>query len=82
MLVMERRVNMSINPLDVQVGGDHYKNYPIQPIVYAHRNQLGPCEFSVVKYITRWKNKNGLQDLEKARHFIEVLIELEKNAGT
>jgi hypothetical protein len=63
--------------LDVQVGGQHYKSMPIQPIEYIHANGLGFAEGCVVKYVTRWKAKNGIADLEKARHFLDLLIELE-----
>ena len=65
------------NALDVQEGGSHYKDMKIQPVEFAHANGLGFCEASVVKYITRFRNKNGRQDLEKAKHFIDLLIELE-----
>lgn len=60
-----------------QVGGSHYKDKAIQPIEYIHANKLGFCEGNVVKYVTRWKDKNGIADLEKAKHYIELLIELE-----
>jgi hypothetical protein len=60
-----------------QVGGSHYKDKAIQPIEYIHANKMGFCEGNVVKYITRWKEKNGVADLEKAKHYIEMLIELE-----
>lgn len=60
-----------------QVGGSHYKDKAIQPIEYIHANKMGFCEGNVVKYITRWKEKNGVADLEKAKHYIELLIELE-----
>ena len=63
--------------LAVQVGGGHYKDLVIQPVEYCHKNKLGPCETAVVKYITRWKAKGGKQDLEKAKHFIDLLMELE-----
>ena len=65
------------NPLDTQVGGDHYKKLAIQPIEYCQRNKLGYCESSVIKYLTRHRDKNGLQDLRKAQHCLELLIELE-----
>jgi hypothetical protein len=65
------------NPLEQQVGGDHYKDCAIQPVEYIHANQLGFCEGSVIKYVTRWRAKGGIKDLEKARHFIELLIQLE-----
>lgn len=60
-----------------QVGGNHYKNMAIQPVKYALANQLGPCEANIVKYVSRWKNKNGIEDLRKARHYIDLLIEHE-----
>lgn len=58
-----------------QVGGDHYKNLPIQPIEYITKNGLGFCEGNVVKYITRWQSKGGIEDLRKARHYLDLLIE-------
>lgn len=65
------------SPLTKQVNGNHYKNMAIQPIEFIHANKLGYCEGNVVKYITRWRNKNGKADLEKAKHYIDLLIELE-----
>lgn len=73
---------MSTEPLDVQIGGNHYKKCPIQPIVYAHKNKIGPCEFSIIKYVTRWRDKDGIKDLEKARHCIDMLIQLAKDEST
>ena len=49
----------------------------IQPVEYIHRNGLGFCEGCVIKYVTRWREKGGAEDLLKARHFIDLLIELE-----
>ena len=66
-----------MSALDVQVGGSHYKDKAIQPIEYIHANALGFCEGNVVKYVTRWKEKNGIADLEKARHYLDILIQLE-----
>lgn len=63
--------------LKVQAGGSHYKDMPIQPVEYIHANALGYFEGNVVKYISRWRKKGGVQDLEKARHYIDLLIELE-----
>ena len=81
----EQRNRMAYRPtepatpkaLDVQVGGDHYKNMPIQPVVYIHKNGIGYMEGNVIKYLTRWRGKNGLQDLKKARHYLDLLIEME-----
>lgn len=67
--------------LDVQVAGDHYKSMAIQPVEYIHANGLGFCEGAVVKYVSRWRSKGGVADLEKARHFIDLLIELENKRG-
>jgi hypothetical protein len=66
-----------MSALDTQVGGDHYKNLAIQPIEYCQKNQLNMCESGVVKYVTRHKFKGGKQDLLKARHLIDLLLELE-----
>lgn len=63
--------------LDVQVAGDHYKGLKIQPIEYIHANKMNYCEANVVKYITRWRDKGGLKDLEKVKHYVDLLIELE-----
>jgi len=63
--------------LETQVGGNHYNELPIQPVEYIHRNGLGFCEGCVIKYVSRHKNKNGKQDLQKAIHFLEMLIAME-----
>jgi hypothetical protein len=68
------------SPLAVQVGGSHYKDLAIQPVVYCHKNGLGTCESNVIKYVTRWRAKNGIADLQKARHYIDLLIEMEGGA--
>lgn len=72
------QITLEESPLDKQVGGSHYKDKGIQPIIYIHANNLGFCEGNVVKYVTRWREKNGIADLEKAKHYIELLIELEQ----
>ena len=66
-----------MSALDVQQGGNHYLECVIQPVEYIHANGLNFFEGNVVKYITRWRRKNGLADLRKARHYIDLLIELE-----
>ena len=63
--------------LQSQVGGSHYKGMAIQPFEYIHKNGLGFAEGCVVKYVSRWRVKNGLEDLKKARHFLDLLIEAE-----
>ena len=67
-------------PLDVQVGGNHYKGKKIQPVEYIHVNNLTFLEGCVVKRITRWRDKRGTQgfeDLLKIKHEIDLIIELE-----
>lgn len=67
-----------MSALNTQEGGSHYKDMAIQPVEFIHANGLGFIEGSVIKYVSRWKNKNGLQDLRKARHFLDILIQLEE----
>ena len=61
-----------------QVGGNHYSKLAIQPVEYISKNNLTYLQGNVIKYITRYKDKNGLQDLQKAKHYVEMLIELEE----
>ena len=61
-----------------QVGGRHYADMAIQPFHYIHLNGIGFAEGNVIKYVSRWRNKNGLEDLKKARHFLDMLIEMEE----
>jgi len=63
--------------IDVQIGGDHYKNCAIQPVEFIFANQLGFAEGNVVKYVTRWRLKGSIEDLRKARHYLDLLIEAE-----
>lgn len=69
-----------VDPLAVQVAGDHYKKLKIQPIEFIHANGIPFAEGSVIKYVTRWRDKGGIKDLEKARHFLDLLIDLERKA--
>lgn len=57
-----------------QVGGDHYSKYTIQPIEFILKNNLSYLQGNVLKYILRYKDKNGKQDLEKAMHYLEMMI--------
>jgi hypothetical protein len=65
------------SPLNTQQGGTHYKDFPIQPVEYIHKNGIGYMEGNVIKYVSRHKSKNGKEDLLKAIHYLEMLIELE-----
>lgn len=71
-------VGKTSTPLDTQVGGDHYKKFKIQPVEFIHANNLPFIEGNIVKYIVRWREKNGLKDLEKVKHYVDLLIELEQ----
>ncbi len=66
-----------MSALKTQVGGNHYKGLAIQPAVYCQLNRLNYCESSVVQYVTRHHEKNGREDIEKAIHCLEMLLELE-----
>lgn len=75
-------VSASVTPtpasaLSSQVGGGHYKDMKIQPVEYIHKNGIGFAEGCVIKYVSRWRAKGGVEDLKKARHFLDLLIELE-----
>ena len=61
----------------IQIGGSHYKNMCIQPVEYIYLNGISFIEGCVIKYVTRWKEKGGIEDIKKARHFLDILIELE-----
>lgn len=65
--------------LDVQVGGSHYKSMAIQPMQYSVANGLQWAEGEVIKYVSRWRSKGGVKDLEKAAHVLAYLIEVETN---
>jgi len=67
--------------LDVQVGGAHYKQFPIQPIEYIQKNGLTYLEGNIIKYATRWRHKNGIEDLKKIKHYVDLIIELEDLEG-
>ena len=69
------------NALSSQIGGDHYKAMKIQPMEYSMANNLNACQHTAIKYVTRYKTKGGKQDLEKAIHCIQMLIEFEYAAG-
>lgn len=64
-----------------QVGGGHYKDMAIQPVEFIHKNQIPYLEGNVIKYLCRWRSKNGIEDLRKAAHYIELLITLELEEG-
>lgn len=63
---------------DTQVGGDHYRKMKIQPFQFSMANRLDPMQHTIVKYVTRFRDKNGIEDLEKAKQTIDLLIAWEK----
>jgi len=66
-----------LNPYDRQVDGNHYQKLVIQPMQYSMLNNLDACQHTVIKYVTRFRDKGGIKDLEKAKHCIDMLIEYE-----
>lgn len=70
-----------LSALEVQVGGDHYKKLAIQPMTYSMANGLDACQHTIIKYVTRFRDKGGIDDLEKAKHTIDMLIEFEIEKG-
>lgn len=71
--------DVEVNPLEVQEGGSHYKNLAIQPMEYSMANKLDACQHTIIKYVTRFRDKNGVEDLRKAKHTIDMLIHFEEN---
>jgi hypothetical protein len=67
-----------MSALDTQVGGDHYKSMAIQPAEYIVRNGIGFLEGMVIKYVSRWEKKGGIEDLEKAIHCLQLRVEMLK----
>lgn len=68
---------MSESAMNTQVGGAHYKSLKIQPMEYSMKNELNACQHTAIKYITRYKAKGGKQDIMKAIHTLQMLIEIE-----
>ena len=71
------KVAKNLNAFDIQIGGDHYKHYAIQPLQFIEANKLSFAEGCVVKYLMRYKEKGGIEDLKKAKHYIDLIIESE-----
>ena len=66
-----------LKSLDHQEGGNHYKQFVIEPLEFAARNRIPFVEGNIVKYVCRHRFKGGLEDLKKAMHYLQVLIETE-----
>jgi hypothetical protein len=61
----------------VQIGGGHYKSHAIQPVEFIHKNKIPYIEGCAIKYLCRWREKGGIEDLKKVKHYIDLLIEME-----
>ena len=72
---MERLSTMSNKSFFKQVGGAHYKKYEIQPSLFINKNKILFAEGNAIKYICRHQDKGKKQDLLKAIHYIEMIIE-------
>ena len=79
-----KTLDKKYNPLEVQQSGNHYKNGEIQPIEYSERNNLSMCQGNIVKYISRYKEKNGVDDLAKVVHYalLEALFVYGEDGAT
>ena len=71
-------IQQEVKATDTQVGGNHYTKLAIQPMRYSMENGLDALQHTVIKYVTRFRDKNGIEDLEKAKHCIDMLIEFER----
>lgn len=81
-MTIEAKKERDVPSLYTQVGGNHYTKMSIQPMEYSMLNGLGAAEHTVIKYVSRWKSKGGVEDLKKAAHTLQLLIEFaEKNDG-
>lgn len=66
-----------MSALDVQVGGSHYKSLPIQPVEFINKNKIPYLEGCAIKYLCRHRDKGKAEDLKKARHYIDLILEME-----
>ena len=73
-------IQQEVKATDTQIGGDHYTKLAIQPMRYSMENGLDALQHTIIKYVTRFRDKAGIEDLEKAKHCIDMLIEYEKES--
>ena len=66
-----------MSELNRQEGGSHYKTFKIQPLEFIYRNDIPFIEANIIKYILRHRQKNGLEDLRKAEHYLKILMQYE-----
>ena len=74
---MELKMLKGSRATDVQVGGNHYKDFKIRPVEYISKNKLDFLEGNIIKYVSRHRNKNGAEDIRKIIHYAELILELE-----
>ena len=74
-----KQIQQEVKATGTQVGGSHYTKLAIQPMRYSMENGLDALQHTIIKYVTRFRGKNGIEDLEKAKHCIDMLIEFERN---
>lgn len=72
-------IQQEVKATDTQIGGDHYIKLAIRPMQYSMKNGLDPLQHTIIKYVTRFRDKAGIEDLEKAKHCIDMLIEFERD---
>lgn len=75
--ILNGPIGKPCSPLDVQQGGGHYKDLKIQPVEYIHANNIPYLDGNVIKYVTRHRSKNGAEDIKKAIHYLELILEME-----
>ena len=67
-----------MSELDKQVGGSHYQDFAIQPLEFITKNKLSYIQGNIIKYVVRYEQKNGIEDLDKAIHYINILKEVSR----
>ena len=72
----KEREGITTRANEQQVGGAHYAVKAIQPWDFIIANNIGYLEGNIIKYISRWKDKGGVEDLKKAQHYLQKLIEI------
>lgn len=70
-----------VDTLKSAPSSDHYKQCTIEPLTYIEQNRLGFHEGNIIKYVSRWRSKNGVDDLKKAQFYIDRLIQLAEKEG-
>ena len=70
----DKSIFKNVFPQEKQIGGSHYKSFNIQPYEFISKNNLSFFQGNVVKYVCRYQNKNGIEDLEKIIHYCELEI--------